>query len=142
MRYADLTQEPLFAFGFGLSYTTFRYERIEVLTPELHEGGSAEVAVEVTNTGKLAGDEIVQLYVADEVTSVTWVNHALKAFQRVSLDPGETRHVRFTIPYEAFSLVDAEGRRVVEPGRFEIQVGSSSRLKDLLKASLKVSPRI
>ncbi len=140
-RYADLTQEPLFAFGFGLSYTTFRYAGLEILTPELHEGESAEVTVEVTNTGKLAGDEIAQLYIADEVASVTWVNHALKAFQRISLDPGEARPVRFTIPYEAFSLVDAEGQRVVEPGRFEIQVGSSSRLKDLLKASLKVLPR-
>lgn len=136
-KYADLTQEPLFAFGFGLSYTTFRYENLQVLTPHL-QNGAAEVAVEVTNTGDRPGDEIVQLYVADEVTSVTWVNHALKAFARVSLAPGETRQVRFTVPYEAFSLVDAEARRIVEPGKFEVQVGSSSRPQDLLRASLYV----
>ena len=136
--YADLTQEPLFPFGFGLSYTTFRYANLEVRTPELQRGEPAEIAVEVTNTGTRAGDEIAQLYVSDEVTSVTWVNHALKAFQRVSLQPGETRQVLFTVPYAEFSLVDAEGTRVVEPGTFEIQVGPSSRLRDLLKAPLRV----
>ena len=135
-KYADLTQEPLFAFGFGLSYTTFRYDSLEILTPRLPPGQTAEVAVSVTNTGERAGDEIVQLYVSDEVTSVTWVNHALKAFRRVSLQPGETRRVEFSVPYEDFSLVDAQGQRIVEPGSFEIQVGSSSRLPDLLKGSL------
>ena len=137
-RYADLTQEPLFAFGYGLSYTTFRYDNLQVLTPHLRRGAAAEITVDVTNTGDRPGDEIVQLYVADEVTSVTWVNHALKAFARVSLAPGETRPVRFTLPHEAFSLVDADARRIVEPGRFEIRVGSSSRPQDLLRAPLNV----
>ncbi len=86
--YADLTQQPLFSFGFGLSYTTFQYANLEVLTPELRNGQAAEVAVDVTNTGEMAGDEIAQVYVSDEVTSVTWVNHALKAFQRVTLAAG------------------------------------------------------
>lgn len=137
-RYADLTQEPQFPFGFGLSYTTFRYGNLEVLTPQLQTGQAAEVAVDVTNSGERVGDEIVQLYVADEVTSVTWVNHALKAFQRVSLQPGETRRVRFSVPFEAFSLVDADGRRVVEPGGFEVQVGPCSRLRDLLRGAVRV----
>lgn len=137
--YADLTQEPLFPFGFGLSYTTFGYGNLEMLTPQLRPGQPAEVAVDVTNSGQRAGDEIVQLYLADEVTSVTWVNHALKAFQRVSLQPGETRRVEFHIPHEEFSLVDAEGRRVVEPGNFEVQVGPSSRLRDLLRGAILVA---
>ena len=136
--YAELTQEPLFAFGFGLSFTSFAYSNLEILTPRLQPGQAAQVAVEVTNSGARAGDEIVQLYVSDEVTSVTWVEHALKAFQRITLLPGETRRVHFTIPYGEFSLVDAEARSVVEPGSFEIRVGPSSRKCDLLKGSLCV----
>ena len=138
-KYADLTQDPLFPFGFGLSYTSFSYDGLEILTPRLVPGASAKVAVHVTNKGDRAGDEIVQLYVSDLVTSVTWVNHALKAFQRITLQPGETRKVEFTVPHEAFSLVDAASRRVVEPGSFEIQVGSSSRASDLLKGTLVVT---
>ena len=138
-RYADLTQEPLFPFGFGLSYTTFRYDHLEIITPRLRPGQAAEIAVDVTNTGDRPGDEIVQLYLSDEVTSVTWVDRVLKGFQRVSLQPGETRRVVFRILHEDFSLVDAEARRVVEPGKFEIQVGPSSRQRDLLKGCLTIS---
>lgn len=137
-RYADITQDPHFAFGFGLSYTTFRYSNLKVLTPELQRDQTAEVEVDVTNTGARAGDEIAQLYVSDEVTSVTWVNRALKAFHRVSLEPGETKTIRFSVPFESFSLVDAQAQSVVEAGAFEIQVGSSSRTKDLLIARLNV----
>jgi len=137
-RYADLTQEPLFSFGFGLSYTTFRYDNLRVLTPELQPGQSACVEVEVTNTGERAGDEIAQLYISDEITSVTWVNKELKAFRRISLEPGETKTVRFDLPFEAFSLVDADGNRIVEPGSFQILAGGSSRTVDLLKGSCTV----
>lgn len=137
-RYADLTQEPLFSFGFGLSYTTFRYDNLRVLTPELQHGQSACVEVDVTNTGERAGDEIAQLYISDEITSVTWVNKELKAFQRISLEPNETKTVRFDLPFEAFSLVDADGIRIVEPGAFQILAGGSSRTVDLLKASCSV----
>jgi len=137
-KYADLTQEPQFSFGFGLSYTTFRYNNLKVLTPELKQGQSAEVEVDVTNTGERPGDEIVQLYISDDVTSATWVDRSLKGFQRVSLKPSETKTVRFVVPFEAFSLVNVEAQRVVEPGTFHIQVGPSSRIKDLLSAPLTV----
>ena len=137
-RYADLIQEPLFAFGFGLSYTTFRYGNLRALTPQMRRGEPVELEVDVINTGDRAGDEIVQVYVSDEITSVTWVNKQLKAFRRISLQPGETRTVRFSLPFEAFSLVDAHACRVVEPGRFHLLVGSSSRPGDLLKAECEL----
>jgi beta-glucosidase len=91
----------------------------------------------VENTGPLAGDEIVQVYVTDVVTSATWVNKALKGFARVHLEPDEKKTVRIELPWEAFEIVDAEGRSVVEPGEFEIGVGASSRDSDLLKATLR-----
>lgn len=134
-RYADLTQEPLFPFGFGLSYTTFAYSNLRVPAPAMRRGEPVEVEVDVANTGARAGDEIVQVYVSDDVTSATWVNMQLKAFRRITLAPGETQTVRFALPFEAFSIVDVEGRRVVEPGQFHILAGGSSRIPNLLQAA-------
>ena len=136
-RYADLTQEPLFPFGHGLSYTSYRYTNLRLASPTLAQGRSATVSVDVENTGARAGDEIVQVYVSDLVTSATWVDKALKGFARVHLEPGEKKTVQVTLPYEAFQIVDAEGRSVVEPGEFEIRVGPASRERDLLKATLR-----
>ncbi len=136
-RYADLTQEPLFPFGHGLSYTQYRYSNPRLASPTLARGQAAAVSVEVENTGQRAGDEIVQVYVSDVLTSATWVNKALKGFARVHLAPGEKKTVRVALPWEAFQIVDAEGRSVVEPGEFEILVGPSSRDRDLLKATLR-----
>jgi len=135
-RYADLTQEPLFPFGHGLSYTQYRYSNLQLAAPTLARGQAAAVSVDVENAGPRAGDEIVQVYVSDVVTSVTWVGKALKGFARVHLEPGEKRTVKVALPWEAFQIVDAEGRGVVEPGEFEILVGPSSRDRDLLKATL------
>jgi beta-glucosidase len=137
-RYADLTQEPLFPFGHGLSYTQYRYSNLQLATPTISHGQAAMVSVDVENTGQRAGDEIVQVYVSDIVTSVTWVNKALKGFARIHLAPGEKKTVRFELPWEAFQIVDAEGRSVVEPGEFEILAGASSRDGDLLKGTLQV----
>lgn len=137
-RYADLTQEPLFPFGHGLSYTSYRYTNLQLGSPILRAGQSLEVSVEVENIGSYAGDEIVQLYVSDVVTSVTWVNKALKGFARVHLAAGEKKTVSISLPWQAFELVDAAGNYVVEPGEFEILVGPSSRDADLLKAVLRV----
>ena len=137
-RYADLTQEPLFSFGHGLSYTQYRYSNLSLSTPTLARGQEAVVSVDVENTGPLAGDEIVQAYVSDVVTSATWVNKALKGFARVHLAAGEKKTVRIELPWEAFRIVDAEARYVVEPGEFEILVGPSSHDSDLLKAALWV----
>jgi beta-glucosidase len=136
-RYADLTQEPLFPFGHGLSYTSYRYSNVRLGSPTLARGQSASVSVDVENTGRRAGDETVQVYVSDVVTSVTWVTKALKGFARVHLEPGEKKTVSVTLPWEAFQLVDADGRSVVEPGDFDILVGPSSRDRDLQKVSLR-----
>ena len=138
-RYADLTQEPLFPFGHGLSYTRYAYSNLQLASSNLTAGQSATVTVDVENVGSRKGVEIVQVYVSDLVTSATWVNKALKGFARVALAPGEKRTVRMDLPWEAFQMVNAQGDAVVEPGVFEIQVGPSSRDSDLLKARLTVN---
>jgi beta-glucosidase len=137
-RYADLTQEPLFPFGHGLSYTQYRYSNLRLASDTLGRGQAALVSVDVENTGRREGDEIVQVYVTDVVTSVTWVNQALKGFARVHLAPGEKKTVPVSLPWESFQIVDADGRSVVEPGDFQIRVGPSSRDRDLLKTTLQV----
>ena len=137
-RYADLTQEPLFPFGHGLSYTQYAYTNLRLASATLSPGGSVQVMVDVANVGTRAGIEIVQVYVSDVVTSATWVNKALKGFARVSLAPGEKKRVQVELPWAAFAIVNAQGVSVVEPGEFEILVGPSSRDGDLLKAKLVV----
>jgi len=134
-RYADLTQEPLFPFGHGLSYTQYRYSNLQIGADQVVHWQPATVSVDVENAGQRAGDEIVQVYVSDVLTSVTWVNKALKGFARVHLAPGEKKTVTISLPWEAFQIVNAEGQSVVEPGDFEISVGPSSRDADLLKAT-------
>jgi beta-glucosidase len=137
-RYADLTQEPLFPFGHGLSFTQYRYSNLRLATPTISPGQAAVASVDLENTGQREGDEIVQIYVTDVVTSATWVNKALKGFARVHLEPGEKKTVHFELPWDAFQIVDAEGRSVVEPGEFEVLAGPSSRDRDLLKVTLRV----
>jgi beta-glucosidase len=136
-RYADLTQEPLFPFGYGMSYTQYRYSNLRLDAHTLRPGQAATVFVDVENVGHCAGDEIVQVYVSDVVTSATWVNKALKGFARVHLTPAEKKTVQVSLPWEAFKIMDAQGLGVVEPGEFEILVGSSSRDQDLLKVTLR-----
>jgi beta-glucosidase len=138
-RYADLTQEPLYRFGHGLTYTRFVYRNLQVRTPLVHAGQDVELEVELVNDGSRTGTEVVQVYVSDLVTSVTWVNQALVAFQRVTLEPGQRRAVRLLVPYERLSLVNASEERVVEPGEFELWVGGSSARADLLRGSFRVS---
>ncbi len=137
-RYADLTQEPLFPFGHGMSYTKYRYSNLKLDRQTLTEGQSLKVSVDVENVGQCAGDEIVQVYVSDVVTSVTWVNKALKGFARVHIEPNEKKTVSISLPWESFQIVNVEGKNVVEPGEFEILVGPSSRDRDLMKAVLRV----
>lgn len=137
-RYADLTQEPLFPFGHGMSYTKYVYSNLRLDKQTIAQGQTVMVSVDVENVEQYAGDEIVQVYVSDVVTSVTWVNKALKGFARVHLAPDEKRTVQISLPWDAFQIVDAEGHCVVEPGEFEILAGPSSRDRDLLKVTLRV----
>jgi beta-glucosidase len=130
-RYADLTQEPAFPFGFGLSYTRFEYGEARLSSSELGFDDTLRVSVPLRNSGGRAGAEIVQLYIEDEVTSLTWARRELVAFKRVELGPGETTNVELSVPVSELWIVDAEGRRIVEPGWFKALVGSSSRDCDL-----------
>jgi beta-xylosidase len=127
---------PLWPFGFGLSYTTFRHEGLAVTPARIPPDGHATVAVTVTNTGKRAADEVVQLYIHDLVSSVTRPVQELKGFRRIHLAPGESKRVEMTIGPEELSLFDASMKRVVEPGGFEVMVGGSS--VDVQKARLDV----
>lgn len=137
-RYADLTQEPRFVFGEGLSYTRVAYDELAIAEPTVRRDGSVLASVRVTNTGTRPAPETVQVYVRDLVTSVTWADRELKAYQRVSVPPGESVIVSVSVPAEHCSLVTADGRRVVEPGEFELLVGPSSRERDLLSARFQI----
>lgn len=137
-RYADMTQEPLFPFGHGLSYTQYTYSNLHLSSSKLAQGESVKVFVDVENVGQCEGVEIVQVYVSDVVTSVTWVNKALKGFARVSMKPGEKKTVQVELPWNSFQIVDAKSQYIVEPGEFEILVGPSSCDKDLLRAKLMI----
>lgn len=124
--YVFANKEPLFPFGFGLSYTTFAYSTPVVSPARITTDGKATVSVTVTNTGKRAGDEIVQLYIHDLVSSVTRPIKELKDFRRVSLAPGESKTVEFVITPDKLWFYDMQMKRVVEPGWFDIMVGPSS----------------
>ena len=138
-RYADLTQEPAFAFGQGMGYTTFAYGQPQVDGSDtVGAEDVVRVSVDLTNTGQLPGTEVVQVYISDLVTSVSWADRELKAFRRVRLDPGQTCKVVFDLPVAEWTLVDAECRRKVEPGQFQVLVGSSSRREDLQAVTVTV----
>ncbi|MDI1462231.1 glycoside hydrolase family 3 N-terminal domain-containing protein [Catellatospora sp. KI3] len=137
-RYADLTQAPAFVFGEGLSYSTVEYADLHVLTPEVRPEDTVRARVIVRNSGTRPVTETVQVYVTDTITSVTWAEKELKTFRQVVLAPGEARTVDLELPAAACTLVDSAGRRVVEPGAFELLVGPSSRESDLLRAGFTV----
>jgi len=124
--YAFSTREPLFPFGHGLSYTTFKFENLHVEPAQIYPGGTARVSVDVLNTGNREGDEVPQMYVHQRVASITRPVMALKGFQRIHLNPGEKKTVEFTITPDALSLLDVNMHEVVEPGVFDIMVGPSS----------------
>jgi beta-glucosidase len=124
--YVFANKEPLFPFGFGLSYTTFSYSTPTISPAKIAPDGKATVSVTVTNTGKRAGDEIVQLYIHDLVSSVTRPIKELKDFRRIALNPGESKTVEFVISPDKLQFYDMQMKRVVEPGWFDIMVGPSS----------------
>ncbi len=124
--YVNVESSPLYPFGHGLSYTQFAYTGLELSSRQLKSGETLQVQVKVTNTGAVAGDEVVQLYVCDEYGSVPRPVKELKGYTRLSLQPGETRTVRFHLPVEALAYYDLDLNLVVERGTFKLLVGSSS----------------
>jgi beta-glucosidase len=136
--YLFSNKDPLFAFGHGLSYTTFKYANLRVSPDKTGPQGQATVTVDVTNTGTMAGDEIVQMYIRDDVSSVTRPVKELKGFARIYLAPGETKTVQLPIKPDKLSFLNEDMKRVVEPGTFSIMVGPSSRSEQLLTVKLEI----
>ncbi|MCS6803619.1 MAG: glycoside hydrolase family 3 N-terminal domain-containing protein [Acidobacteriota bacterium] len=125
-KYLDAPWTPLFPFGYGLSYTTFALSNLQLSHQRIPTNGRLTVSVDVQNTGQRAGDEVVQLYIRDVVASVTRPVRELKGFQRITLQPGETRRVQFTLGPEHLGFYNRQMRFVVEPGEFIVFVGNSS----------------
>ncbi len=135
--YHNLSGQPLFPFGYGLSYTSFKYSNLRLLNPVISAADTAVIECVVTNVGPVAGDEVVQLYIHDELASLARPVMQLKGFQRISLQKGESRKVRFLLAARELSFLNQSLEEVLEPGNFRIMIGASSR--DIrLKADLGV----
>lgn len=137
-RYLDSPNDPLYPFGYGLSYTTFSYSDLSLSSPKVKKGKTIEATVTVTNTGQVTGEETVQLYIRDLVGSVTRPVKLLKAFQKVAIPPGESRKITFTIDNDMLSFWRQDMTFGVEEGDFKVMVGGSSA--DLLQASFTLVP--
>jgi beta-glucosidase len=124
--YLFSSTEPLWPFGYGLSYTTFAYENLALDRGEIGPADTATVSVDVVNTGERAGDEVVQLYIRDVVSSVTRPVKELKGFERITLEPGERRRVTFSVGPDQLRFYNRAMERVVEPGEFQLMVGGNS----------------
>ncbi|WP_327587914.1 glycoside hydrolase family 3 C-terminal domain-containing protein [Nonomuraea sp. NBC_00507] len=138
-RYADLTQEPAFTFGEGLSYTTVEYGDLRLEKDRLDRSDVARAYIRLTNTGQRPARETVQAYVRDVITSASWADKELKAYRQVDLAPGQTQQVTLEVPVADCTIVDARGERVVEPGAFDLLIGRSSRDADLLSVRFDVA---
>ncbi|MFS4482759.1 beta-xylosidase [Hyunsoonleella sp. 2307UL5-6] len=136
--FKDVDKSPLFPFGYGLSYTTFAYSKPKFENASISVDGNTTISVDITNTGKRAGDEVVQMYVRDDYASVGRYNKMLKGFERIFLEPGETKTVSFKLGFNELNVLNQNMKKVVEPGTFTISVGGSSLEKDLKKAILTV----
>ncbi|MGC2801619.1 MAG: glycoside hydrolase family 3 N-terminal domain-containing protein [Candidatus Acidiferrum sp.] len=137
--YLDDSTKPLFPFGWGLSYSTFKYGNLRLAPDTIGPQGTTHVSVDVTNTGSVRGDEVVQLYIRDEISSVTRPVKEMRGFRRISLDPGQTKTVEFALGFEELSFLNRDMHRVVEPGAFKIMVGGNS--VDLIETTLTVADR-
>jgi beta-glucosidase len=132
------TIEPLFPFGYGLSYTSFEIGAPRLSSLSIAANGQVTVSVDIRNTGQRAGDDVVQLYIRDQVSSVTRPIKELKGFQRVNLKPGEQKTVTFTLGPQALGFWNEQMKRMVEPGAFDIMAGdNSAALKTII---LNVTP--
>jgi beta-glucosidase len=125
-KYLDVSFEPLYVFGYGLSYTTFAHGAPRLSAPTMRASDTLRVEVDVTNTGRIAGEDVVQLYVRDEVASIARPVRELRGFRRVRLEPGERRTLQFTLDVGDLAFYDAATRRVAEPGTFRVFAGGSS----------------
>lgn len=134
--FVDGSVKPLFPFGWGLSYSTFRYTNLRLAPATIGTQGETTVSVDIANTSRVRGDEVVQLYIRDEVSSVTRPVEELRGFQRVSLDPGQTKTLHFKLGFKQLCFLNRDWRWAVEPGDFKIMVGSNS--VDLMSTELKV----
>jgi len=126
--YRYFRNEPLYAFGYGLSYTSFAYDNLALSPKEIQPGESVEVSVDVQNTGDRAGDEVVQLYVSDVEALVPVAIRQLRGFKRITLQPGEKKTVQFALEPAQMSVIDNNGDRAIEPGIFEVSVGGGQPL--------------
>lgn len=126
-KYQDVPIEPLYPFGYGLSYTTFSYEALVVDTPQISKEDIFRCRVRIKNTGARFGEEVVQFYIRDVVASCARPVRELKGFQKIGLEPGEERICEFTIPVQSWGFHDAKCNYLVEPGEFKIYVGPDSR---------------
>ena len=136
--YADMPATPLYPFGYGLSYTSFEYSNLRIDPAQIHSEGNARISVDVKNLGSRAGEETVQLYIHETFAPVSTPVKRLRGFERVALEPGETKTVTFTLTPEDLQLLDLDMHWVVVPGEFEIMVGRSSQ--DIpLKGTLRVT---
>jgi beta-glucosidase len=124
--YIDMPATPLYEFGYGLSYTTFEYSNLKIVPEQINTRGDVEVILDVRNTGAVKGDEVVQLYINDVISSTSRPVIELKGYEKVSLEPGETKTVKLRLTPEELCLFDRNMNVVVEPGIFEVMVGSSS----------------
>ncbi len=124
--YMDSPASPLYPFGHGLSYTSFEYSDLTVAPAEMKSGGTVDIRLKVANTGKVAGDEVVQLYVCDPLASIPRPVMELKGFCRIAFQPGESRTVNFQLPVDILAFYDENLDLIVEPGKIQIMLGSSS----------------
>jgi len=141
-KYADEKKTPLYPFGYGLSYTNYKYSTPLLSDNTLNKENTILVTTEITNTGEVDGEEVAQLYIRDNVSSVTRPIKELKGYQRVFVKAGETKKIKFTVNAESLAFYDINMNYVVEPGTFTIMTGSSSKNKDLKKTILTINKKI
>ena len=141
-KYAFEKNKPLYEFGYGLSYTKFKYSKPKLLNTSFDDDSIIKVQVDVTNIGEMDGDEVVQLYIRDKVSSVTRPVKELKGYKRTHLKVGETKNVIFEITPESLAFYDIDMNYVVEPGTFNIMTGSSSHFKSLKTVELNILNKI
>ncbi len=128
--YRYFAGDPLYPFGYGLSYSTFKYDNLQV-KDSYKTGDTVNVSVNIKNTGEMAGDEVAELYVSNLDATVPVSIHSLEGFKRIHLRPGETKTVHFSITPDAFSVITNDNEKIVLPGRFDIYVGGKQPVKNI-----------